>query len=901
MYERQGLERRSNRNTRNQPQKAVIKKGLCLLLSLLLVVVLAPQVPIYADEPAPTATPPSPAPADKVATPESEQYEEPPFATLAEAEEAGVASPVPDDPGAYANGEVIVMFAGEKAQGKEADAAESAVAEISEQADAADIDTEVLSSEIGEGGVALIKLPDDVSVEEALLQLANDESIVSVEPNYCYTLYGEPIEPIDAGTTDNAAATTTTTTAAKSQAPLNLGSQYFPNDETLGWQLDAINAYDAWGKQQVNGAVTIAVIDTGTRLTHQDLDDNVLTSLAWDAVRSQPLWKSVLSGQINWSTTNNHGTLVASVAAAEANNGFGTAGVSHNARVLPIYVGSGPYLDSAAILRAYDYVLANCQQANIRVMNLSFGGSEEGLVEHAAIIQARERGILVVAAAGNSGNSGSGNADTPPEYPSDYEEVVSAVSVNFDLGHSSFSSHNNSKDIAAPGSSIVGADCKSDLALTFGSGTSFSSPVVAGVAALLFARNPALTPQQAADALYNSATDLGTPGWDQYYGHGLVNANAALAYVDQHYPNGSASATTCTITFDHNDEASTITSVTRVIGGSMGTLPVPTRSGWYAFGGWFTEKTGGTPITASTRVTGAAIYYAHWTPVLPDSYTVTFDPTGGTASQVSVTKKMGAAIGTLPKVTRVGYTFKGWYTAPEGGSKLTTRTKVNTDATYYAQWQANSYTITLRANGGSVSPSRMTKSYDSVLGTLPIPKRTGYTFEGWYTAKSGGTQIGEDTPVVAAKTYYAHWAVNTYTVTYDAMGGEVSPATVLKTHSSAVGTPPTPVRTGYQFGGWYTAASGGSKLSKTAKITADKIYYAHWTAVYTATFDPAGGTVALSSVTKTVGSSIGTLPLPKRTGYTFKGWYTAPEAGSKIGSSTKITADVTYYARWAKK
>jgi uncharacterized repeat protein (TIGR02543 family) len=208
------------------------------------------------------------------------------------------------------------------------------------------------------------------------------------------------------------------------------------------------------------------------------------------------------------------------------------------------------------------------------------------------------------------------------------------------------------------------------------------------------------------------------------------------------------------------------------------------------------------------------------------SYKVTFNPNGGTVSPTSVTKTTGAAIGTLPKPTRSGYAFQGWYTATTGGTKISDTTKVTKAIIYYAQWK-KTYKVTFNANGGTVSPASVTKTTGAAIGTLPKPTRSGYAFQGWYTAKTGGTKIATTTKVTKATTYYAQWK-KTYKVTFNANGGTVSPASVTKTTGAAIGTLPKPTRSGYTFQGWYTEKTGGTKISDTTKVTKAITYYAQW-------------------------------------------------------------------------
>lgn len=214
-------------------------------------------------------------------------------------------------------------------------------------------------------------------------------------------------------------------------------------------------------------------------------------------------------------------------------------------------------------------------------------------------------------------------------------------------------------------------------------------------------------------------------------------------------------------------------------------------------------------------------------------------------------------------------------------------------------------TVTYNANGGSVTPASKTITYGDAYGELPTPTRSGYTFDGWYTAASGGTQVTGTSTVTGDITIYAHWTGISSTLTYDANGGTVSPASKTVTYGSAYGTLATPTRAGYSFSGWYTEAAGGTQVTNKTNVdvTSDHTVYAHWTAnTYTITFNPSGGRVSTATKLVTYNSAYGTLPTPTKPGYNFDGWYTTAEGGSKITDSTVMTAitDQTVYAHWSQ-
>ena len=383
-----------------------------------------------------------------------------------------------------------------------------------------------------------------------------------------------------------------------------------------------------------------------------------------------------------------------------------------------------------------------------------------------------------------------------------------------------------------------------------------------------------------------------------------------------------------TLTFNPNGGTVTPTSKDLEYNSAYGTLPTPTRASdaqyTYTFAGWYTAATGGTQVTATTKMAAKdTTIYAHWTSNTR-SYTVSYQTTYGTLNKTSQSvayNSKGSCTLTMPDNTaEFTYTFVGWYTAANGGgtkvgSELTLETPAITGTvTYYAYVtrSTKSYTHTFNANGGgTVSPATITKAYNTALGTLPTVSRTGYTFVGWFdtSAASGGTQATTTTKVTGTKTWYARWSINSYTFTFNANGGNTPSSTsITKKYNTAVGTLPTCTRSAdntytYAFAGWFdtSASSGGTQLTTTTKVTSNKTWYARWTLTYknyTVTWDGNGGTPSKSSSSFHYNDALGTLPTATRTGYTFKGWSTSKTGTVNVSTTTKVTANVTYYAVW---
>ena len=189
-----------------------------------------------------------------------------------------------------------------------------------------------------------------------------------------------------------------------------------------------------------------------------------------------------------------------------------------------------------------------------------------------------------------------------------------------------------------------------------------------------------------------------------------------------------------------------------------GSLPTPTRTG-HTFDGWFTKATGGTKVTGSTTITtnSSHVLYAHWT---PNTYTITFDPNGGSVSQTSKTVTYGSTYGTLPWPYLNSHSFEGWFTEPYGGNNVSDSDVVGilSNATVYAHWNIITCAVTFDANGGSVSPGMKAVTYGEAYGELPVPVRADYTFAGWYT--DYGELVTADTIVGISLSHelHAQWA-----------------------------------------------------------------------------------------------------------------------------------------------
>jgi subtilisin family serine protease len=279
-----------------------------------------------------------------------------------------------------------------------------------------------------------------------------------------------------------------------------------PNDPQYAsaWHLPKIGTPTAWDAAQGTG-VTIAILDSGVDVTHPDLKPQIV-----------PGW-NFFSGNDDVTDVYGHGTAVAGVAAAAGNNSLGVASVSFRSKIMPMRVTDAQGYGYSSLMAQ---ALTAAADNGAKVANLSFlGVSTSATVASAAQYMRSKNGVVVIA----GGNTGALRTDPK----SDAFTAVAATDSGD--GRASFSSWGDYIDVAAPGVSIM-TTMRGGGYGGF-SGTSASSPVAAGVYALMMSAKPGLTPSTLDSALFTTAVDLGSAGVDAQFGNGRVNAAAAVAKV----------------------------------------------------------------------------------------------------------------------------------------------------------------------------------------------------------------------------------------------------------------------------------------------------------------------------------------------------------------------------------
>ena len=326
---------------------------------------------------------------------------------------------------------------------------------------------------------------------------------------------------------------------------------FIPNDSLINqqWALQKIKAFDAWNITQGSDSIIIGIIDTGIDYLHPDLknkiyinpgetgndkngnnkksnnidDDNngfIDDYMGWNFVDTRGSTPD--SSNSNYSSWNNnpmdengHGTLIAGIIGAEANNIIGIAGAAPKVKLLNIRAfDSNGYGQEDDVASAILYAV----MMGAKIINMSFGDTQFSYVLRDVIKYAYSKGIVLVASSGNSG-------EDQPHYPSGYTEVISVGNSTEDDNVSPSSSYGSRLDLVAPGTDILTTSMGGGYSTV--SGTSASAPFVSAAAGLLLSTGN-YSNEEVKQILKTSADDIGAPGWDIYSGAGRLNLFNAL-------------------------------------------------------------------------------------------------------------------------------------------------------------------------------------------------------------------------------------------------------------------------------------------------------------------------------------------------------------------------------------
>ena len=419
---------------------------------------------------------------------------------------------------------------------------------------------------------------------------------------------------------------------------------------------------------------------------------------------------------------------------------------------------------------------------------------------------------------------------------------------------------------------------------------------------------------------YNSQTGTLAFTADKFSTYAFVYADAYTVIFDGNGASGQAPASM---------NVSSGASFTASNAGAM------TKTG-YHFTGWAKQadaQTADYPAGASvTDITANTTLYAVWT---ANGYQVVFHANGGTGTMQPQNFTYGDAAKALTAnaFTRIGYTFSGWATEPNGAVVYTDAQEVKDltetkdgRVTLYAVWTANTYQVVFHANGGTGTMQPQNFTYDDAAKSLTANAftRTGYTFSGWATEPDGAvvyTDAQEVKDLTETKdgrvTLYAVWTANAYQVVFHANGGTgtMQPQSFTYGDAAKALTANAFTCTGYTFSGWATEPNGAvlyTDARQVKDLTTEKngtvTLYAVWTANgYQVVFHTNGGTGTMRPQNFTYGDAAKSLTANAftRTCYTFSGWATEPNGavvytdGQQVKDlTTEQNGTVDLYAVW---
>jgi serine protease len=412
-----------------------------------------------------------------------------------------------------------------------------------------------------------------------------------------------------------------------------------PNDTHYPrqWHYPLISLPQAWDVTTGTDNVIVAVLDTGALLNHPDLGPRLIPG--YDFI-SDPVMAGD-GGGIDPDTTDVgddpdkqsssfHGTHVAGTIGAATNNGTGVAGVTWQSKIMPLRVlGIGGGTD-ADITQAIRYAAGLTNSSNTlpaqraHVINMSLGGGSFSQTLQSAITAARTQGVIVVAAAGNENSS-------QLSYPASYDGVISVAAVDMVSERAPYSNFGRSVDVAAPGGntavdlngdqfqdgvlSTIGND-KGEMTFVFYQGTSMATPHVAGVIALMLAVNPNLTPTDIdqlisgthASSARRITIDRGTPGRDDFFGHGLLNAFQAVTAAKEvpggtgPLPTGSVLSVSASVLYFDNFLNAIPVTITNAGSGTLNVTSIASNTSWLTI----ENAAGGAPPAGVALLAGVA-------------------------------------------------------------------------------------------------------------------------------------------------------------------------------------------------------------------------------------------------------------------------------------------------------
>ncbi len=496
------------------------------------------------------------------------------------------------------------------------------------------------------GGVERIfvaQLADGADLQEILWDLNADPDVEYAEPDY--------IGYVDGSASAVAARVVEPQASAPADPLFGLQWGLQNSGQIIGGRAGKpgidVNAIPAWDITKGDSNTILAVLDTGIALGAADFAGRILPGYDYANNDSDP------------ADDHGHGTNVASIAAASGGNGTGIAGMNWRCRILPLKIygsnGGGNYSWwVSALIAAAEY--------GAKVINMSAGGTSASSALADAVTYAQARGAIVVASMMNTD-------DATPSYPAAYPGVIAvgaidntgARAVPFCYDPTTGSNYGSHIAVVAPGEMILGLNYLNPWQASYWCGTSQATPFVSGLVSLMFAINPRLTAEQVYSALKAGARDLvgpsteDTPGWDRYFGWGLIDAYKSLMAVEPAdsllFPQiafGGGYSTTFTILNPGSDATSGILALIGERGEPLNaSFSVPGLSDVLGSVFQITVPPGGVQFVTASAVTSGDATKVGWARVKTSGGS----PEGVATYQLMNGTRLGSAVGVLSSST----------------------------------------------------------------------------------------------------------------------------------------------------------------------------------------------------------------------------------------------------------
>lgn len=561
-------------------------------------------------------------------------------------------------------------------------------------------------------GAEVLVLPAGADAAATVASLRADKAHVE------YAEVDRLISIADAKETLADTSTSATSVGGQTTASLIPNDTYYSSE----WYHPLIGSPSAWDLSTGSGVV-IAVLDTGVNCT-------TVTDLVGKCVAG---W-DVVGNTSNTNDDQGHGTFVSGVAAAAGNNGKQVTGEAFGASIMPVKInqpttGTAYYSDIInGVLWAADH--------GAKVVNLSFAGTADpGLAFENAAGYLRQKGAILFQAAGNSGV-----ALTFPNYAT--IDLIGATDSTDT--RASYSNTGAAVDMTAPGSSIYTVGKDNNVYIV--SGTSFASPMAAGVAALVLSRNPSLLPWQLENILFANAHDLGAPGRDSSYGWGRVDAGQSVMSALSALPADTTAPDATGFSSWSTDSVSTVTLGWSSVYDNTGpvTLYRVYRNG-VAIGTTntlsFTDSSApaGTDSYTVRSVDGSGLESS-------DSAAVSFTMSGAPTPDTTA-PSVPANLSATPSATQISLSWSAstdnvgvaGYNVYRNGALL--KTVTNTSYTDTAVTAGSTYSYTVQAFDAAGNSSGQSAAASATVPSAPAPDTTAPSIPTGLAATPSATQI----------------------------------------------------------------------------------------------------------------------------------------------------------------